>query len=144
MTVTRPGPAAGRTADAPPRRAKNFKSRVLIPYVMLAPGIILFLVFMAAPIIYTLVLSFQKKKVSGLGLGKGSQSTAFAGLDNYVSALTDPEFLGSVLRVLTYGLILIPLMLGFALLFALLLDSRRTRPVLSPALPSSCRTRCRQ
>ncbi len=95
-------------------------------------------------IIYTLVLSFQKKKVSGLGLGKGSQSTAFAGLDNYVSALTDPEFLGSVLRVLTYGLILIPLMLGFALLFALLLDSRRTRPVLSPALPSSCRTRCRQ
>jgi multiple sugar transport system permease protein len=34
---------------------------------------------MAAPIVYTLVLSFQKKKVSGLGLGKGSQSTAYCG-----------------------------------------------------------------
>jgi multiple sugar transport system permease protein len=126
MTVTKSGPAAD-TAAGPSRRAKNFKSRVLIPYAMLAPGIILFLVFMAAPIVYTLVLSFQKKKVSGLGLGKGSQSQVFAGLENYVSALTDPEFLGSVLRVLLYGLILIPLMLGFALLFALLLDSRRTR-----------------
>jgi multiple sugar transport system permease protein len=94
---------------------------------MLAPGIVLFVVFMAAPIIYTLVLSFQQKKVSGLGLGKGAQSTVFAGFDNYIRSLTDPEFTASVLRVLTYGAILIPLMLGFALLFALLLDSRRTR-----------------
>nr|WP_231994516.1 sugar ABC transporter permease [Pseudarthrobacter equi] len=94
---------------------------------MLAPGIVLFLVFMAAPIAYTLVLSFQQKKVSGLGLGKGAQSTVFAGFDNYIRSLTDPEFTASVLRVLTYGAILIPLMLGFALLFALLLDSRRTR-----------------
>ncbi|MEV7634585.1 sugar ABC transporter permease [Pseudarthrobacter enclensis] len=94
---------------------------------MLAPGIVLFLVFMAAPIAYTLVLSFQQKKVSGLGLGKGAQSTVFAGFDNYIRSLTDPEFIASVLRVLTYGAILIPLMLGFALLFALLLDSRRTR-----------------
>ncbi len=126
MTVTKPGPAAVKAAGTP-GRAKNFKTRVLVPYAMLAPSIILFLVFMAAPIVYTLVLSFQKKKVSGLGLGKGSQSQVFAGFENYVSALTDPEFLGSVLRVLLYGLILIPLMLGFALLFALLLDSRRTR-----------------
>ncbi|MCY1676216.1 sugar ABC transporter permease [Pseudarthrobacter sp. SL88] len=99
----------------------------MIPYAMLAPGIVLFLVFMAAPIAYTLVLSFQQKKVSGLGLGKGAQSTVFAGFDNYIRSLTDPEFTASVLRVLTYGAILIPLMLGFALLFALLLDSRRTR-----------------
>ncbi|KQQ82464.1 MULTISPECIES: carbohydrate ABC transporter permease [Micrococcaceae] len=99
----------------------------MTPYAMLTPGIVLFLVFMAAPIAYTLVLSFQQKKVSGLGLGKGAQSTVFAGFDNYIRSLTDPEFTASVLRVLTYGAILIPLMLGFALLFALLLDSRRTR-----------------
>ena len=49
---------------------------------------------MAAPIIYTLVLSFQKKKVSGLGLGKGSQSTAFAGLDNYVQRADGPGIPG--------------------------------------------------
>lgn len=123
-TVSRPRPAA---TAASPRRRKNFRTRVLVPYAMLLPGIILFLVFMAAPIIYTLVLSFQKKKVSGLGLGKGAQSQVFAGFENYINSLTDPEFAASVLRVLVYGVILIPLMLGFALLFALLLDSRRTR-----------------
>lgn len=126
-TATMPGRAEQTAAPGRPRQAKNFKQRVLTPYAMLAPGIVLFLLFMAAPIIYTLVLSFQQKKVSGLGLGKGAQSTVFAGFDNYVRSLTDPEFGASVLRVLTYGAILIPLMLGFALLFALLLDSRRTR-----------------
>lgn len=112
---------------APVRKKKNLRTRVLVPYLMLLPGIVLFLLFMAAPIIFTLVLSFQKKKVSGLGLGKGSQTQVFAGFENYVNSLADPEFLASVLRVLLYGVILIPLMLGFALLFALLLDSRRTQ-----------------
>lgn len=112
-----------------PRSRKNLKSRVLIPYAMLAPGIILFLVFMAAPIVYTLFLSFQKKQVTGLGLGSGARTTAFAGLENYLGAFNDPEFAASVGRVLLYGLILIPCMLGLALLFALLLDSRRTRAV---------------
>lgn len=125
-TVSRPGVAAA-AAPGTPRRARNFRARVLVPYTMLAPGIILFVLFMAAPIIYTLVLSVQKKKVTGLGLGKGSQTQVFAGLENYVNSLTDPEFGASVLRVLLYGAILIPLMLGLALLFALLLDSRRSR-----------------
>jgi multiple sugar transport system permease protein len=82
-------------------------------------------VFMAAPILYTLVLSFQKTKVSGLGLGSGSRSTVFAGLENYLNAL-DADFVASVLRVLLYGLILVPTMLLLALVFALLLDSRRS------------------
>ncbi|MET0783621.1 MAG: sugar ABC transporter permease [Leifsonia flava] len=94
---------------------------------MLLPGIVLFVVFMAAPIVYTLYLSFQKTVVKGLGLGSGARSQVFAGLDNYIASLTDPAFAASVGRVLLYGLILIPTMLVLALLFALLLDSRRTR-----------------
>ncbi|CAQ02654.1 putative integral membrane transport protein [Clavibacter sepedonicus] len=100
---------------------------MLVPYAMLAPGIILFALFMLAPIVYTLMLSFQRKQVVGLGLGSGGSTTVFAGLDNYAGALGDPEFAASVGRVLLYGLILIPCMLGLALLFALLLDSRRSR-----------------
>lgn len=108
------------------RTRSQRRSRVAVPYLMLAPGIILFVLFMAAPILYTLVLSFQKTKVSGLGLGSGSRSTVFAGFENYLSAL-DPDFVASVLRVLLYGLILVPTMLLLALLFALLLDSKRSR-----------------
>lgn len=98
----------------------------ITPWVMLAPGILLFTVFMAAPILYTVVISFQKEVVKGLGLGSGAKTTVFAGLENYLSTLGDPEFLASVGRVLVYGLILVPCMLGLALLFALLLDARRT------------------
>ncbi|WP_127794435.1 carbohydrate ABC transporter permease [Agromyces sp. LHK192] len=106
--------------------ASTRRRAALVPYAMLAPGIVLFVLFMAAPIVYTLVLSFQKEVVKGLGLGTGGKSLQFAGLENYVATLTDPEFAASVGRVLVYGLILVPTMLGLALLFALLLDARRT------------------
>ena len=117
--------APDRRATAPVGRhgTGSFRSRVLTPYAMLAPGIILFVLFMAAPIVYTLFLSFQKKQVVGLGLGSGGESQVFAGFENYVGSLTDPEFASSVGRVLLYGVVLIPCMLGLALLFALLLDS---------------------
>ena len=114
------------TATVETRRRSTSRRRHLTPWMMLAPGIVLFTVFMAAPILYTFVLSFQKEMVKGLGLGSGSRSRTFAGLENYVATLTDPEFLASVGRVLVYGLILVPTMLGLALLFALLLDARRT------------------
>ena len=124
-----PPSSTGREAPRPATRKGNgsFRTRVLTPYAMLAPGIVLFVLFMAAPIVYTLFLSFQKKQVVGLGLGSGGDSQVFAGFENYVGSLTDPEFAASVGRVLLYGVVLIPCMLGLALLFALLLDSKRTR-----------------
>lgn len=121
--VTQPRPQRGTLA-----RSRAF-TRIAIPYAMLGPAIVLFVLFMAAPILYTVVLSFQEEKVSGLGLGPGDRTVGFAGLDNYISALADPEFGGSVLRVLLYGAILIPVVLGLAMLFALLLDSKRSRAV---------------
>ncbi|MFF2371687.1 carbohydrate ABC transporter permease [Agromyces sp. NPDC058110] len=129
MTATVEAPA-GPVTPAPrhplARRTRRRSKGALTPWMMLAPGIVLFTVFMAAPIVYTLFLSFQKEQVKGLGLGGDSRTREFAGLENYVSTFTDPEFLASVGRVLIYGLILVPTMLGLALLFALLLDARRT------------------
>jgi multiple sugar transport system permease protein len=109
-----------------PQRRTRFTAT---PYLMLAPAAVLFVLFMAAPIVYTLVLSLQKTQVSGLGLGAGARKTVFAGLSNYTAALSDPDFLASVGRVGLYGLIVVPTMLILALVFALLLDSRRTRLV---------------
>ncbi|PPI19734.1 MULTISPECIES: carbohydrate ABC transporter permease [unclassified Rathayibacter] len=117
---------------APPRRGRlgtGFRARVLAPYAMLAPAIVLFAAFMAAPILYTVMLSFQKKQAVGLGLGSRGRKQVFAGIENYLGSLSDPEFGASVGRVLLYGLVLIPCMLGLALLFALLLDARRARAV---------------
>jgi multiple sugar transport system permease protein len=99
----------------------------LVPYAFLAPGIVMFAAFLLVPIGYTVWASLQKVKVSGLGLGRGGRTLVFAGLENYRNVLGDAEFWDSVLRVLLYGAILVPAMLGLALLFALLLDWPWTR-----------------
>ncbi len=115
------------TTDLAASAAATRRRRRLAPYGFLAPAMVLFALFLALPIVYALYLSLRTVKVSGLGLGKGARTEIWAGLANYREALTDPEFLASVGRVAVYGLILVPTMLGLALLFALLLDSRRTR-----------------
>jgi multiple sugar transport system permease protein len=108
---------------APARRRR----RTLAPYLFLTPAITLFVAFLALPIAYSLYLSLRTVKVSGLGLGKGSRTEVWAGAANYARSLSDPEFASSVVRVGMYGLLVVPTMLGLALLFALMLDSRRTR-----------------
>ncbi|MFE6993393.1 carbohydrate ABC transporter permease, partial [Streptomyces pharetrae] len=95
------------------------------PYGFLLPATILFALFFALPIGYAVWLSFRKVKVSGLGLGSGARREVWAGLENYTAALTDSELLGGALRVLAYGCIVVPVMLGLALLFALMLDSEK-------------------
>jgi multiple sugar transport system permease protein len=97
------------------------------PYGFLLPAAVLFVLFFALPIGYAIRLSFHKTEIKGLGLGKGAKSEVFAGLENYTSALTDPEFTAGALRVLGYGALVVPVMLGLALIFALLLDSERVR-----------------
>jgi multiple sugar transport system permease protein len=110
------------------RRARRSRTRTaprLAPYACVAPAAVLFTLLILVPIGYALFLSFEKSQVSGLGLGAGARRQVFAGLSNYTTQLTDPTFISSLLRVLLYSVILVPVMLGLALLFALLLDARR-------------------
>ncbi|WP_435213636.1 carbohydrate ABC transporter permease [Streptomyces sp. bgisy034] len=97
------------------------------PYAFLLPATVLFLLFFALPIGYAVWLSFRRVKVSGLGLGSGARKEVWAGLENYTDALTDDELVAGALRVLGYGCIVVPVMLGLALLFALMLDSEKVR-----------------
>jgi multiple sugar transport system permease protein len=86
-----------------------------VPYLFLAPFFAAFVIFMVFPLLYALNLSAYRTRLVG---GK-----SFVGLDNYVRAFTDPAFWEGVRNVLTFGLMQIPVMLGLALLGALLLDS---------------------
>ncbi|CAL9563904.1 Diacetylchitobiose uptake system permease protein NgcF [Streptomyces sp. enrichment culture] len=107
-----------RTSYGAPRRA---------PYAFLLPAGVLFALFFALPIGYAIYLSLRKIEVKGLGLGSGARSEVWAGFSNYTAALSDPVLLDGALRVLIYGLIVVPVMLGLALVFALMLDSDRVR-----------------
>ncbi|MBB2944211.1 multiple sugar transport system permease protein [Actinoplanes lutulentus] len=122
---------AAPARQVPAKAAKRPAKRSGTPYAFLAPAMILFTLFLAAPIFYAGYLSLRKVQVSGLGLGAKSRTEVWAGLSNYARSLTDPDFLPSVLRVGAYGLIVVPTMLGLALLMALLLDAARTRESIS-------------
>ncbi|MFI0961500.1 carbohydrate ABC transporter permease [Streptomyces sp. NPDC021080] len=97
------------------------------PYGFLLPATVLFVLFFALPIGYAIWLSLHKVQVKGLGLGAGARSEVWAGLRNYTDALTDSELVAGALRVAGYGAIVVPVMLGLALLFALMLDAEKVR-----------------
>ncbi|MFD4510600.1 carbohydrate ABC transporter permease [Streptomyces sp. NPDC058457] len=77
------------------------------------------------PIGYAVYESLYRSQSSGLGLG-GTTDT-FSGLANYRQGLTDPAFLDSVLRVLLFACVQIPVMLLVSLLLALFLDTLTSR-----------------
>jgi multiple sugar transport system permease protein len=103
------------TVRSRPRRSP------LAPYVLLLPAILLFLAFLLVPILYAVHLSFRGLRLAPGG-AFGRREEVFVGLQNYVTALTDVEFLAGFGRLAGYGVLAVPLTLGLALLFALLLD----------------------
>lgn len=112
------------TGTPPPQNRR--RRRRLAPYVFLAPSMLLFLAFLAVPIVYAVYLSLRGFRLTGGG-AFGQRREVFVGLANYVSTFTDPEFFAGFTRLAIYGAIAIPLTLGLALLFALLLDLPRAK-----------------
>ncbi|WP_330455803.1 sugar ABC transporter permease [Streptomyces sp. NBC_00820] len=88
---------------------------------LLAPFLVLFSAVTIAPLLYAGWMSLFTTRTSGLGFG-GTREV-FAGLDNYANALSDPAFRDGFLTVAVYVAVYIPVMIGGALLLALLLDS---------------------
>src|SRR3989304_305787 len=86
-----------------------------IPYLFLAPFLIGFVIFAVYPLIYALNLSLYRTRLVG--------GTTYVVFENYGRALQDTNFWEGVRNVLSFGAIQIPVMLAFALIFALILDS---------------------
>jgi multiple sugar transport system permease protein len=115
---------ASRTAvaasDHPPRRRNESKrNQTVAAYALILPFVVVFLAMLVVPLVYSGVLSFFRTQIVG--------GTVFVGLSNYVQAVTDPLFLGGVGRMGLFLVIQVPIMLIFALFFALALDSGRVR-----------------
>lgn len=119
MTATVQSPAPARTL----RRARR---RWVPPYLFLLPAGVLFIAFFAIPIVYAIYLSFRGFRVTGGG-PFGVRQEAWVGFENYIKTFAEPEFLAGFGRLAIYGVIAVPLTLGLALIFALLLDLPRIR-----------------
>ncbi|MFE1881621.1 carbohydrate ABC transporter permease [Streptomyces diastatochromogenes] len=84
-----------------------------------------FLFLYLIPIGYAVYQSLYREHQSGLGLGGATEQ--FSGLANYRQGLTDSAFLHSVLRVLLFACVQIPVMLLISLFLALFLDALSSR-----------------
>ncbi len=93
--------------------------RRLAPYVFLSPFLVTFAIFLILPLLYAFNLSLYRTKIIG--------GRSFVGLDNYVKAFGDESFWEGIGNVLTFGIIQIPVMLGVALVGALILDAGISR-----------------
>ncbi|WDG18595.1 carbohydrate ABC transporter permease [Microbacterium sp. Clip185] len=104
---------------APARRRTRVPHKAAIAF-LLVPFGILFTLFYVAPILFAIVQSTLVVRREGT-FGKAEQ--VFGGFAQYVLVFQNEAFWSSVGRMLLFGVVQVPVMLGLALLFALLLDS---------------------
>ncbi|GAB3600432.1 carbohydrate ABC transporter permease [Microbacterium tumbae] len=88
-------------------------------WAFVGPFMLVFALVFLTPLIYALYLSFFQDRLVG--------GTAFVGFDNYMRALTDPQFWEAFGRVLLFLVVQVPIMLALALGAALALDSARLK-----------------
>ncbi len=119
LRPTRPGDRQDGASGEPPRRASRGPARTAqgrapgepwrVAYLYVAPALVVFSLFLLAPLGYAIWLSFYDW--DGLGLG------TWVGLDNYVAVFTDPALrapFGHAL-VLVVFFSLLPVLLGMLL-----------------------------
>jgi multiple sugar transport system permease protein len=111
--------------DRPPRppRRRQLPHRGAIAIFVLPFGL-LFAAFYAVPIGYAVFQSLHVVERTGTF---GPAREVFGGLAQYERVFADGPFWASVGRVLAFGVVQVPVMLGLALLLALLLDSGLVR-----------------
>lgn len=118
------GPTATRRRQ-PDRVRRRRPADWRAPLLFLGPFLVLFAAMYVAPIVYAFVSSLFIVKRSGLGLTAPTRS--FDPLANYAHAFGDTDFMTSLGRVALFGAVQVPVMLGLALVLALLIDSRSAR-----------------
>ncbi|MBM2840787.1 MAG: carbohydrate transporter rane protein 1, family [Bacteroidetes bacterium] len=95
---------------------RALKQSDLNGYLFVLPYIIFFLAFVAYPLVFSLILVFHRWNIV--------TPMEWIGLKNFVRLVHDALFLRSLGNTLTFLLIHIPLQIVFALLLAVLLNSR--------------------
>lgn len=119
MTTAQPPrllPPTKRQRNQSWNRQRGFKG-----FLFTAPFFVGFLVVFVIPLIYALVQAFFAARRSGAGIG--APTVQFVGLQNFAQGFSDEAFWSSIVRVGTFAIVQIPIMLGLSLVAALLLDA---------------------
>jgi multiple sugar transport system permease protein len=105
-----------RTVTQPARRGVAWR-KVAVPYLYMAPFLVLFLVFKVYPLMYGLYISLTDQTL-------GETTSRFIGLANYARLPKDPRFVQSMLNTFQFTLEATIPVLGLPLLLAVLLNRK--------------------
>jgi multiple sugar transport system permease protein len=95
------------------------RHQALIGWMFALPWVLLFVVFMAGPILVSLVTSFTDMRVTDI---RTPTNVNFVGFENYVDVLNDATFRRAAKNTAIYVLITTPLTIGIGLLLAVALN----------------------
>ncbi len=101
MTATTERDTAPNSEPARRPQRQAPRSRTLRRGVPLIPAVVLMLIFMAGPIIYSLYLAFTNRALRG----EGASETAFVGFDNFITAFASDDFWNAVWLTVLFTLI---------------------------------------
>ncbi|HLA42292.1 MAG TPA: sugar ABC transporter permease [Aggregatilineales bacterium] len=100
--------------DKPRTLASQRRREALVGYLFIAPAFILFLIFIAGPMVYSLVLSFHHWDIFS--------DARYAGLDNYKALVNDARAIKSFKNTAIFVAAVVPLDVGVALALAVALQ----------------------
>lgn len=121
-SVSMSGSAKGRSSVSnKTKRTDNGKiQRNIEIFILSAPAIIIFCFFVILPIILGAYYGFYKWK----GYGSPQKTGQFIGFQNYITALTDPNFQAAILHTFEVVIGSLVIQAPLAILFALLLNQK--------------------
>lgn len=92
------------------------KRKNILPYLLVLPYLVHFILFVAFPVGFSIVLTFHKWNIIS--------PMEFTGLNNYVRLINDKTFLVSIWNTIFFLIIHIPLQIIFALFLAEILNQK--------------------
>lgn len=94
---------------------RRLRQRDVVPYLFIAPNLLLFLVFVLGPVAFAFAMSFTS--------WQGTTPGRWVGLRNYVNLVTDEVFLTAVRNTIFYSIGTVLPMLAISLALAMMLDA---------------------
>jgi multiple sugar transport system permease protein len=120
VTQQAAAPSAAHSEPSARRGGRPFTPRAeaRAARVFVTPAVALLVVFFFVPVVLCFVLSFTNARLIS------PQGPQFVGLDNFTRLFSDPVFWKSLRNTLYFGVVVVPLQSGFALVLALLINAR--------------------
>ena len=119
MTQVETRSAAAPAVAGPPAKKRRHTREAATGWLFVTPFVILLIAFLLLPMAYAFKLSLYRSTLI--------EGEHFALFENYTQAFQDPLVREGVLRVIVFGLVQTPVMIGLALLAALLIDHATSR-----------------